>query len=76
MAVSLWSTSTSSVLTPSLSATSIAQVVSWPWPCGVAPVTTCTVPVGSTRTWAASHPPAPYLSDASTRLGARPHIST
>ena len=59
MAVSLCSTSTSSVLTPSLSATSIDHVVSWPWPCGVAPVTTWTVPVGSTRTWRASQPPAP-----------------
>ena len=59
MAVSLCSTSTSSVLTPSLSATSIDHVVSWPCPWGVAPVTTCTVPVGSIRTVAASQPPAP-----------------
>ncbi len=61
---------------PSLSATIIDQEVSWPWPWGVAPLTTWTLPVGSTRTVAASQPPAAYLSDASTRLGARPHIST
>jgi hypothetical protein len=61
---------------PSLSATICDQAVSWPWPWGVDPVTTCTVPVGSTRTVAASQPPAPKLSEASTRLGARPHIST
>ena len=58
MAVSECSTSTSSGSTPSLSATIIDQHVSWPWPCGVAPVTTWTFAVGSTRTVAASHPPA------------------
>ena len=45
--------------TPSCSATTCAQAVSWPWPCGAVPVTTCTLLVGSTRTVAASQPPAP-----------------
>ncbi len=59
MAVSECSTSTSSGSTPSWSATIIDHDVSWPWPWGVAPVTTCTLLVGSTRTVAVSQPPAP-----------------
>ena len=44
---------------PSWSATIWDHVVSWPWPCGEVPVTTWTLPVGSIRTVADSHPPAP-----------------
>ena len=58
MAVSLCSTSMSSGLMPSFSATIIDHAVSWPWPCGAVPVTTCTLAVGRTRTVAASQPPA------------------
>ena len=58
MAVSLCSTSTSSGATPSRSATIIDQLVSWPWPCGVAPVMTWTLLVGVMRTVADSQPPA------------------
>jgi hypothetical protein len=76
MAVSEWRTSTISGATPSFSEMICDHAVSWPWPCGVEPVTTWTMPVGSTRTVAASQPPAPTLSEPSTRLGARPHIST
>ncbi len=61
---------------PRRSATIIDQLVSWPCPWGAVPVMTCTVPVGSSRTVADSQPPAPKFSDASTRLGASPHIST
>ena len=39
-AVSPCRTSTSSMPTPSSSATICAQDVSWPWPCGDVPVTT------------------------------------
>ena len=56
--MSLCSTSTCSGLMPSLSATIIDHDVSWPCPCGDVPVTTCTCDVGSTRTVAASQPPA------------------
>ena len=45
----------------------------WPWPCGVAPETTSTLPVGSMRTVAASQPPAPYderAEDAGRRQAA------
>ena len=59
MDVSEWSTSTSSGSMPSWSATIIDQQVSWPWPCGVAPVTTWTLQVGRIRTVADSQPPAP-----------------
>ncbi len=58
MAVSEWSTSTSSGSTPSRSAAIIAHDVSWPWPWGVLPVMTSTLPVGSMRTVADSQPPA------------------
>ena len=58
MAVSLCSTSTSSGPTPILSATIMLHDVSWPWPCGDVPVTTWILLVGSTRTVAASQPPA------------------
>ena len=57
-AVSEWITSTSSGSTPRRSATIIAHDVSWPWPCGVAPDTTCTLLVGRMRTVADSQPPA------------------
>ena len=69
------STSTSSKGTPSWSATIWLHAVSWPWPCGVEPVTTSTLPVGSIRIEADSQPPAPKDSEPSTREGARPHIS-
>ncbi len=75
MAVSPCSTSTSSNGTPSSSATIWLHAVSWPCPCGVEPVTTSTLPVGSIRMEACSQPPAPKDSEPSTREGARPHIS-
>ena len=59
IAVSPCSTSMSSNGTPSESATSWLQAVSWPCPCGVEPVTTSTLPVGSIRMAAFSQPPAP-----------------
>ena len=52
-------TSTSSNGTPSASATIWLHAVTWPCPCGVVPVTTSTLPVGSIRIEAASQPPAP-----------------
>ncbi len=70
------STSTLSNGTPSWSATIWAIVVTLPWPCGDTPVSTRTVPVGRNSIVAASHPPAMYLSAASTRDGAMPHISS
>ena len=73
--VSPCSTSTSSKPTPSWSATICENVVTCPWPCGVTPISTRTVPVGSISMVAASQPPATYLRAASTRDGARPHIS-
>ena len=73
--VSPCSTSMSSNGTPSWSATIWLQAVSWPCPCPDEPVTTSTLPNGSTRIDAVSQPPAPYDSDPSTRLGASPHIS-
>ncbi len=57
--VSPCSTSTSSNGTPRGSATIWLHAVSWPWPCGQVPVTTSTLPVGSIRMLADSHPPAP-----------------
>src|SRR3712207_9475209 len=68
-------TLTSSNGTPSASAAIWLHEVTWPCPCGVVPVTTSTLPVGSIRMLAASQPPAPYDSEPSTRDGARPHIS-
>jgi hypothetical protein len=56
--VSPCSTSTSSNATPSSSATIWLHAVTWPCPCGLVPVTTSTLPVGSTRTAADSQPPA------------------
>ena len=52
-------TSTSSNGTPSASATIWLHAVWCPWPCGVAPDTTSTLPVGSMRICADSQPPAP-----------------
>ena len=65
----------SSTPTPSWSATICENVVTCPCPCGVTPISTRTVPVGSISMVAASHPPATYLSAERTREGARPHIS-
>ena len=73
--VSPWSTSMSSTSTPSWSATICENVVTCPWPWGVTPMSTRTVPVGSISMVAASHPPATYLSAWRTRDGASPHIS-
>ena len=73
--VSPCSTSTSSNATPSWSATIWLHAVSCPWPCGLVPVMTSTLPVGSIRIAACSQPPAAYRSEPSTRDGARPHIS-
>ena len=73
--VSPYTTSTPSIDTPSSSATIWAKVVTWLCPCGVVPAATTTFPVGRTRMEAASHPPAAYIRDFSTREGARPHIS-
>ena len=39
-----------SIGTPSLSETTWANVVSWPWPCECEPVKTVTLPVGLKRT--------------------------
>ena len=61
--------------TPSRSATIWLHAVSWPWPCGLDPVITSTLPVGSIRIAACSQPPAAYASAPSTRDGASPHIS-
>src|SRR5262249_56608621 len=69
--VSPWTTNTSSIETPSMSATIWANDVSSPWPCGEMPVSTVTLPVGSTRTVALSHPP-----DGSAIEGPIAQIST
>ena len=61
--------------TPSRSATIWLHAVSWPWPCGLVPVITSTLPDGSIRTLACSQPPAAYRSAPRTRDGASPHIS-
>jgi len=58
-AVSPERNSTSATSTPSRSATIWLNVVAWPWPCGVVPDMTCTVPVGSTLIVMDSQPPAP-----------------
>src|SRR5579859_43419 len=73
--VSPCSTSTSSKATPSWSATIWLHEVSCPCPCGLVPVTTSTLPVGRTRTVAASQPPPAYRICPSTRDGAQPHAS-
>ena len=65
----------SSGSTPSWSAAIWLHAVTWPCPCGDVPVTTSTLPVGSTRMVACSQPPATYFSAASMRDGASPHIS-
>ena len=52
--VSPWTISTFSTGTPSFSTTSCANVVSCPWPWLCVPVNTVTLPVGWTRTVAAS----------------------
>ena len=53
-AVSPWTISTSASSQPSISATTSAKVVSCPWPWLWLPVKTETLPVGLTRTVAAS----------------------
>ena len=63
MAVSPWSTMTSSMPTPSSSAAIWAKVVSSPCPWGEAPVMTVTLPVGSILTVALSQPPAGVAGD-------------
>jgi len=63
MAVSPWTTCTSSMPTPNSSAAIWAKVVSSPWPCGEAPVITVTAPDGSILTVALSHPPAGVAGD-------------
>src|SRR5438093_940895 len=55
--VSPCTTSTSSTGTPSSWLTSWAKVVSSPWPCGLEPVSTVTLPVGCMRTTALSQRP-------------------
>ena len=52
--VSPVTTVTSSNETPSWSATTCANAVLWPWPCGVAPVVSVTLPVVEMRTVAPS----------------------
>ncbi len=53
--VSPWTTSMFSSGTPSLSDTSWAKVVSWPWPWLCDPVMTWTLPVGLNLICADSH---------------------
>jgi hypothetical protein len=74
-AVSPWSTSMSSGVTPSPSATICAHAVSWLWPCGDVPVFTITLPVGRHSIVAPSHPPAAYRRAPRMFEGANPHIS-
>ena len=62
-AVSPCSTTTSSMGTPSRSAAICAKLVSWPCPCGVAPVITVTLPEISMRTQPHSQPPAAIAFD-------------
>ena len=50
MSVSPCTISTSSMGTPSSSATTCAKVVTWPCPCEWVPVNTVTLPEGCTRT--------------------------
>jgi hypothetical protein len=55
-AVSVWTTVTVSASTPRVFATSCAKAVSWPWPCGEAPVLAVTRPRASTATSPYSKP--------------------
>ena len=73
--VSPCSTSMSSNGTPSWSATIWLQAVSWPCPCPDEPVTTSTLPNGSTRIDAVSQPPAPYDSEPEHRGSGRARTS-
>ena len=77
VAVSPWTTSTTLGSAPRRSATICAKPVSWPWPCGEAPVNTVTEPVGCTRTSADSYRPMPRPKPLgpTARDGARPQIS-
>ena len=70
-AVSPWRTEMSSRATPRKSAAICAKLVSSPCPCGEQPVSTVTLPDGSTRTDALSQPPAGTAGE-----GPRPQIST
>ena len=63
VAVSPWTTITSSRGTPNSSLTIWAKVVSWPCPWGETPVSTVTLPEGSKRTVLLSQPiPPPSLA--------------
>ena len=73
--VSPCTTSTFSAGIPSRSATTWAKVVSWPWPWLCVPVNTTTLPVGFTRTSAASYRPARAPNAPTTADGAMPHAS-
>ena len=75
LSVSPWITSTFSIGTPSFSAISCANVVSWPWPWVWVPVSTCTMPVWLKRTLALSHRPTPQPSEPTTADGAMPQAS-
>ena len=74
-AVSPCTMSTFSIGMPSLSATTWAKVVSWPWPCECEPVNTVTLPVGWTRTSPASYRPARAPSAPAMLDGAMPQAS-
>ena len=76
--VSPWMICTWSGEEPIRSATICAKPVSWPCPCGEAPVYTVAVPDGCTRTIADSQKPAwmPTPLGPTARDGARPQIST
>ena len=76
MSVSPCTTFTSSTPTPISLATSCANVVSSPCPCGDAPMKTCTLPVGWTRTMALSQSPPWKPIAPATCDGPRPQIST
>ena len=67
--------STFSIGMPRRSATTCANVVSWPWPCECEPVNTVTLPVGCTRTSPASNRPARAPSEPATAEGAMPQAS-
>ena len=60
--VSPWTTSMSSGGMPSSSATIWANVVSWPWPCVCTLRPSIALPVGWTRSSAASAMPRPRMS--------------
>src|SRR5215470_9258098 len=75
LSVSPCTIDTFSIGVPSRSATSWANVVSWPWPWLCDPVSTSTEPVGLTRTSADSHRPTPAPSEPTALDGAMPQAS-